>query len=172
MEVKTIFDGIFSYDDYHITCRRIQLHNVCIVLLSRCNITHCGLDSGFYSRFLDKQIKKGKVCLKPFKPPRCIKASYYITENRFNFPTTKGYRMNIYIKLIYQYMVIFVNFSTTLNHLHPLQVENCDSNSRFVVDENDNDKFRLERVKNNTMGDSFGSSSSTVTTLSNTILAR
>ena len=33
------------------------------------------------------------------------------------------------------------------SHLHPLQVENCDSNSRLVVDEDDNGKFRLERVK-------------------------
>ena len=41
---------------------------------------------------------------------------------------------------------IFFNFSTTSNHLHPLQVENCDSNSRLVVDEDDNGKFRLERV--------------------------
>ena len=40
-------------------------------------------------------------------------------------------------------MVIFFNFS---NHLHSLQVENCDSNSRFVVDEDDNGKFRPERV--------------------------
>ena len=32
------------------------------------------------------------------------------------------------------------------NHLHPLQVENCDSNSRLVVDEDDYCKFRLERV--------------------------
>ena len=31
------------------------------------------------------------------------------------------------------------------NHLHPLQVENCDSNSRIVVDEDGNGKFRLER---------------------------
>ena len=38
-------------------------------------------------------------------------------------------------------------FTNTSNHLHPLQVENCDSNSRLVVDEDDNDKFRLERVK-------------------------
>ena len=30
---------------------------------------------------------------------------------------------------------------------HPLQVDNCDSNSRLVVDENDNGKFRLERFK-------------------------
>ena len=44
-------------------------------------------------------------------------------------------------------MVIFLNFSLTSNHLHPLQVENCDSNSRLVVDEDDNGKFRLERVK-------------------------
>ena len=29
----------------------------------------------------------------------------------------------------------------------PLQVENCDSNSRLVVDEDDNGKLLLERVK-------------------------
>ena len=34
----------------------------------------------------------------------------------------------------------------TSNHLHLLQVENCDSNSRLVVDEDDNGKLRLERV--------------------------
>ena len=83
----------------------------------------------------------------PFKPSRCIKASYYIPENRFNFPTTKGYKMNISMKLIDQYIAIFFNFSTTSNHLHPLQVENCDSNSRLVVDEDDNGKCRIERVK-------------------------
>ena len=44
-------------------------------------------------------------------------------------------------------MAIFFNFSTTSNHLHPLQVENCDSNSRLVVDEDDNSKLRLERVE-------------------------
>ena len=44
-------------------------------------------------------------------------------------------------------MVIFFNFPPTSSHLHPLQVENCDSNSRLVVDEDDNGKFRLERVK-------------------------
>ena len=57
--------------------------------------------------------------------------------------------MKTSIKPVYQYMVIFFNFSTTSNHLHPLQVENCDSNSRLVVDEDDNDKFRVERVNNN-----------------------
>ena len=53
--------------------------------------------------------------------------------------------MKILMKLAYQYIAIFFSFSTTSNHLHPLQVENCDSNSRLVED--DNGKFRLERVK-------------------------
>ena len=48
--------------------------------------------------------------------------------------------MNIYMKLFYQYMAIFCTFSLTSNHFHPLQGEN-------VVDEDDNGKFRLERVK-------------------------
>ena len=47
------------------------------------------------------------------------------------------------MKLFYQYMAIFFNFSHTSTHLHSLQVENCDSNSRLVVDEDDNGKFRL-----------------------------
>ena len=44
-------------------------------------------------------------------------------------------------------MVISFNFSPTSSHLHQQQVENCDSNSRLVVDEDDNGKFRLERVE-------------------------
>ena len=49
-------------------------------------------------------------------------------------------------------MAIFFNFSPTSSHLHPLQVENCDSNSRLVVVENDNGKFRLERIKGKKLG--------------------
>ena len=52
------------------------------------------------------------------------------------------------MKIFYQYMAIFLNFPPTSNHLHPVQVENCDSNSRLVVDEMTTfGKFRLERVK-------------------------
>ena len=51
-----------------------------------------------------------------------------------------------HVKRVYQYIVIFLNFYTASNHLHPLQVGNCDSNSRLVVDEDDNGKFRTERV--------------------------
>ena len=55
--------------------------------------------------------------------------------------------MKISKKLLYQYMAIFFNFSPTSSHLHPLQVEDCDSDSRLVVDGDDNGKLRLERVK-------------------------
>ena len=82
----------------------------------------------------------------PFKPSRCIKASFYIPENRLSFSAKWGFRRKIPMKLFYQHVAIFVNFSLTSTNLHPLQVENCDSNSRLVVDEDDNDKFRLERV--------------------------
>ena len=49
------------------------------------------------------------------------------------------------MKLFYQYMAIFFSFSPTSSHIHPLQVD-CDSNSRLVVDEDDNGKFKLETV--------------------------
>ena len=43
--------------------------------------------------------------------------------------------MKISLTLFHQYMAIFFNVSPTSSHLHPLQVENCGSNSRLVVDE-------------------------------------
>ena len=84
-------------------------------------------------------------CGPGYRSPQCIKASFYITENSPHFPY--GFRMEISMKLVYQYMVIFFHFSTTANYLHPLQVENCDSNSRLVVDEDDHGKLRFKRIK-------------------------
>ena len=55
--------------------------------------------------------------------------------------------MKISMKLVYRYMVILFNFLTTSNHLQSLQVENCESNSRLVVDGDDYDKLRIERVR-------------------------
>ena len=52
--------------------------------------------------------------------------------------------MNIPMKLAYQYMTIFLNFLPTSNHIHSLQIENCDSNSRLVVDEDDSVKSGLK----------------------------
>ena len=54
--------------------------------------------------------------LQPFKPPWCIKASFYIPENILNFPTTKGFRTKVSMKLVFQYIVIFFNFQTTSSH--------------------------------------------------------
>ena len=48
------------------------------------------------------------------------------------------------MKLIYHNMAVFFTFSPTSNHLHPLQDENCDSNSRLVVDEDNNVKSGLK----------------------------
>ena len=40
----------------------------------------------------------------------------------------------------------FFHLPPTLSDIYPLQVENCDTNSRLVVDKDDNSKFRFERV--------------------------
>ena len=50
------------------------------------------------------------------------------------------------MELVYQYVVIFFNFQTTSCHLDPLQVENCGSNSRLVVDQDDYGKFRIQGI--------------------------
>ena len=45
-----------------------------------------------------------------FKSSRCIKASFYIPENTPNFPTTKGFRTKISMKLVnstLQFSLIF-----------------------------------------------------------------
>ena len=49
------------------------------------------------------------------KPSRAIKASFYITVYRPYFPRTRGFMMKISLKLFYQYMAIFFNFSPTLS---------------------------------------------------------
>ena len=55
--------------------------------------------------------------------------------------------MKISMKLVYQYRQFFSNFTPTSNHLHPLQVENCDSNSRLVVDEDDDGNSGIKGLK-------------------------
>ena len=51
------------------------------------------------------------------------------------------------MKLFYKYMVIVNNLSPTSSHLHPLQAENCDSNSRLVVDEMTMENSGLKGLK-------------------------
>ena len=79
------------------------------------------------------------------KPSRCIKASFCISEVSPNVlqlvVLERKFSWNCFNNID-----IFFHLSTTSGHLHPLQVKNCDSNSRLVVDEDDNGKFRLQRV--------------------------
>ena len=57
-------------------------------------------------------------------------------------------------RLTFSWLYLFNHHDESKHHLeslkndliHPLQVENCDSNSRLVVDEEDHDKFRVEKV--------------------------
>ena len=48
-----------------------------------------------------------RLNLLPFQPSRCIVASFYIPENIPNFPTTRGFRTKISMKMVYQYIAIF-----------------------------------------------------------------
>ena len=56
----------------------------------------------------------------PLSPHDALKHHFTSLKNSLNFPTTKGYRTKISMKLVYQYMAIFCNFPPTSNHLHPL----------------------------------------------------
>ena len=96
-----------------------------------------------FAKLMTRPFNSNVVCgfFIPLSPHDAQKHHFTSLKTHLIFPTTRGFRMKISMKL-----VIFFNFSPTLSHLHPLQVENCDSNSRLVVDEDDNGKLRLERV--------------------------
>ena len=93
-------------------------------------------------RFLDSDFHS----FQPFKPSRCITASSCISEERLTFVKPSGFGTKIFMEQFNQITVYLFHMAPTSSHLHPLQVENCDSNSRLVVDEYDNGKLRLERV--------------------------
>ena len=83
----------------------------------------------------------------PLGPHDALKHHFTSLKTQLIFLRLRGFRRKITMKLFYQCMTIFFTFSPTSRHLHlPLQVENCGSNSRLVVDVvDDNGKFRLER---------------------------
>ena len=63
-----------------------------------------------------------------------------------NFLKRRGFRT----KFSWNSLIITLSFlicHPLPSDLHPLQVENYDSNSRLVLDEDDNGKFRLQRVQ-------------------------
>ena len=58
---------------------------------------------------------------------------------------TSGFENNFH-RAVLIITTYFLQVSPNSGNFHPLQVENCDSNSRLVVDENYKGKFKLERV--------------------------
>ena len=102
-----------------ILCENVSTITICIKLISLYSIDVLKPTQCIYAPHSIFRIKKrlnnglihhSKGFLGPFKPSRCIKASFYIPENRLNFSTTRGFRMKISMKLVYQYMTIFLNF--------------------------------------------------------------
>ena len=63
------------------------------------------------------------------------------------FPKTYVFRNDNFCGNVIIITIYFSHLPPASSHLHSLQVENCDSNSRLVVDGDDNGKFSLERVK-------------------------
>ena len=63
--------------------------------------------------------------INPLSPHDAFKHFFYIPENKQNFPTAKSFRIKISMRLVYQYMAFFFNFSpssTCSSHFHPLQI--------------------------------------------------
>ena len=82
-----------------------------------------------------------------FKPSRCIKASFYISEEWLDILQLVVLERHISRNGFKHNTTFFFICHPLSSHFHPLQVANCGSNSRLVVDEDDNGKFRLE-IKN------------------------
>ena len=102
---------------------------------SFCTFINTWVSVTFVSQFAD------------LSPHDALKHHFTPLKTYLIFFTAKVFRRQISMKLFFVYIIIFFNLSPTSNHLHPLQVKNCDSNSRLVEDEDDNGKFGLERVK-------------------------
>ena len=84
------------------------------------------------------------------KPSRYIQASFCISEECLNFLRLGRLEQNFSQNCLNNHdnNNIFLNLPPTSRLLHPLQAENCENcNSRLVVDEDNNEKFRLEKVK-------------------------
>ena len=62
------------------------------------------------------------------------------------FPSLRFFKTKIFHVTVLIITIFIFHLPPTSNHPHPQQVENCDSNSRLVVDEDDNSKFRHDKV--------------------------
>ena len=85
------------------------------------------------------------VCSNPSNPHDESKHHFASLKNEINSPN-RGVLEHKFAWNCLILTISFVHLSPTSSHIHSLQVENCDSNSRPVEDEYDNGKFRVESV--------------------------
>ena len=129
---------------------KYDIHQQLNTILSNLNNFH---SLGVVGRVSETQLQVGEkfglnnLAVKGLSPHDALKHHFTSLKTDLIFLQMRDFRRKISMKLFYLYMAIFKNCSATSNHLHPPQVENCDSNLRLVVEENNNGKFRLERVK-------------------------
>ena len=89
------------------------------------------------------------VCSLAFSPNKPLNPHDALNQHSasLNFLKSRVFKTKTFMELVYNN----ITFAPISSHLHPLQVENCDSNSRLVMDADDNGKFKLERVKTSTL---------------------
>ena len=87
-----------------------------------------------------------KAYFNPFSHNDALKHHFSSLKNDL-ISYTYGFQDENFPEIVKIKTIPFFSLPLFSNHLHPLQVENCDSNLRLLVEEDDNGKFRLERVK-------------------------
>ena len=117
-----------------------RLKQVCLFASLHHNIGQTPLLWMLHDHDAHANLDDPPTLINPVSPQDALKHHFTSLKKDLIFLQQRVWKREIFLKLIYQYMVIFFNFSPTSNHLHPLQVKNCDSNSRLVVDEDDNGK--------------------------------
>ena len=82
--------------------------------------------------------------INPLTPHDALKHHFTSLKTDLISLQTYGFSRKISMKLYYQYMAIFTHLKSSSSTSIPAEI--CDSNSRLVVDEDDNGKFRVKRV--------------------------
>ena len=111
----------------------LPIHFVCVFILPKHSFFH----------FTNTLWILQSTLFNPLRPHDALKHHFTSLKTNLIFLQQKGFKTKISMKLVYQSMAICFTFPPISSHLYPLQVENCDSNSRLVVDEDDNGKFRF-----------------------------
>ena len=123
-----------GYFNYNVAINQDNLIEIChpleLVSLQRTHVKLC----------------LATAVLNPLRPHDALKHHFISLKTDLIFIQPRVLEREFLCNWLTNTWVIVITFPPTSNHLHPLQVENCGSNSRLVVDEDENGKFRIERV--------------------------